>query len=231
MKRSNPTTASLYTLIVVATINPIVALRVHTGLMARRPQESIDLREVVTSSAPLLHGRGTDFSVALQALVTAMNSTAVREALMIDSDFPLQGDMPAFLLLNQLIYRTTARPTDMADAIGTGRSNVSKIVRRLEGAGLVGRMPDPDDGRQSVIGLTPAGREVASRIVDASSRAYEVIFADWSDEEFSQLEQLVVRMVASIDDRLDHAIERTSGVHIPRPAAPTGADATLQHRT
>jgi len=184
--------------------------------MARRPQESIDLREVMVSSAPLLYGRGSDFSIALQALITAMNSTALREGLMVASRFPLQGDMPAFLLLNQLIYRTTARPTDVADAIGTGRSNVSKIVRRLEVAGLVGRMPDPEDGRQSVIGLTAEGRDAAARIAAVSSGAYETIFDDWSEEDFSHLERLVVRLVACVDDRLDHVVERTSGVRLPR---------------
>lgn len=191
--------------------------------MARRPQQSIDLREVEVSSAPLFHGRGANFSLALQALLTSMNSTAVRESILEASAFPLPGDMPAFLLLNQLIYRTTARPTDVADAIGTGRSNVSKIVRRLEGAGLVGRMPDPKDGRQSVIGLTPAGREVAERIVAVSSNAYELIFDDWSDDDFTQLETLVVRLVASMDDRLDHQIEKTSGVSVTQLAAPSDA--------
>ncbi|WP_091187752.1 MarR family winged helix-turn-helix transcriptional regulator [Paramicrobacterium humi] len=191
--------------------------------MARRPQASVDLRDVELASAPLLRGRGADFSVALQALVTSMNSTAVREAILVQSGFPLPGDMPAFLLLNQLIYRTVARPTDMADAIGTGRSNVSKIVRRLEVAGLVGRMPDPEDGRQSIVGLTAAGREVAERIVAVSSSAYDVIFEDWADTDFEQLEALVVRLVANIDDRLDHAIERTSGVRLPRPVS---ADST-----
>ena len=33
----------------------------------------------------------------------AMNSTAVRESILVQSGFPLPGDMPAFLLLNQLI--------------------------------------------------------------------------------------------------------------------------------
>lgn len=177
------------------------------------------------SSAPLLHGRGANFSLALQALLTSMNSTAVRESILEASDFPLPGDMPAFLLLNQLIYRTAARPTDVADAIGTGRSNVSKIVRRLEGAGLVGRMPDPQDGRQSVIGLTPAGREVAERIVAVSSGAYELIFDDWTDDEFAQLEKLVVRMVTSMDERLDHQIEKTSGMSIAQLANPSDSDA------
>lgn len=177
----------------------------------------MDLRGIEGADAPLYRGRGADFSTALQALVTSMNSTAVRERILAESRFPLVGDMPAFLLLNQLIYRTLARPTDVADAIGTGRSNVSKIVRRLEEVGLVGRMPDPDDGRQTVIGLTSAGREVAQRVMQVTSDAYEIIFEDWSDADFDQLETLVVRLVADIDDRLDHAIELNSGVRLPRP--------------
>lgn len=186
--------------------------------MPRRPLSSVDLRAVPTPEAPLLHGRGADFSIAMQALITAMNSTTLRESVMVQSDFPLPDDMPAFLLVNQLIYRKTARPTEVADAIGTGRSNISKIVRRLEAAGLVGRMPDPDDGRQSVIGLTAEGHEVAKRIAGVSSGAYEAIFYDWSDDEFNQLEQLVVRLVADIDERLDHVVERSAGVLIRRPS-------------
>ncbi|WP_300268526.1 MarR family transcriptional regulator [Microbacterium sp.] len=187
--------------------------------MARRPKVSIDLREVGVNSDPLVAGPGADLAVAFQALITAMNSTAVREAILEASAFPLPDDMPAFLLVNQLIYRTTARPTDMADAIGTGRSNVSKIVRRLEEAGLVGRMPDPADGRQSRIGLTPEGREVARRILKVSSDSYAVIFRDWSARDVERLESLVVRMVSDLDERLDHAIERTAGMRPPRPRA------------
>lgn len=193
--------------------------------MPRRPQASVDLRDVPNPTAPVLRGSGNDLSTALQALITSMNSTGVRENILSQSRFPLAGDMQAFLLVNQLIYRGTARPTDMADAIGTGRSNISKIVRRLEQAGLVGRMPDPDDGRHSVIGLTPAGREVGQRIVDVSSSGYEVIFEDWSQADFAQLEALVVRLVADIDEKLDHAIERGSGVRIPRPPRPSAAAA------
>lgn len=182
--------------------------------MPRKPSTSVDLREVERPAGPVLHGQGADFSFALQALITAMNSTALRESIMAQSDFPLPGDTPAFLVLNQLIYRTTSRPSDLADAIGTGRSNISKIVRRLENAGLVGRMPDPEDGRHSVIGLTTEGHAVARRIVGVSSGGYELIFSDWTTEEFELLEKLVVRLVSNIDERLDHVIERSAGVVI-----------------
>ncbi len=182
--------------------------------MPRKPSTSVDLREVERPAGPVLHGQGADFSFALQALITAMNSTGLRESIMAQSEFPLPGDMPAFLILNQLIYRTTSRPSDLADAIGTGRSNISKTVRRLENAGLVGRMPDPEDGRHSVIGLTAEGHAVARRIVGVSSGGYELIFSDWTTEEFELLEKLVIRLVSNIDERLDHVIDRSAGVVI-----------------
>jgi len=166
---------------------------------------------------PTRQGRGSAFSLAMQALITAANSSAVREGIYEASDFPLKDDLQAFLLVNQLIYRTTARPTDLADAIGTGRSNVSKIVRRLEIAGLVGRMPDPDDGRHSVVGLTAEGRVVAGRIAGVVSTSYDIVFEQWSDEEFDLLETSVVRLVSDIDRQMDHLVERVSGVTLPRP--------------
>lgn len=167
---------------------------------------------------PTHHGRGGDLSAAMQALITTMNSSALREQIYEASEFPLQDDLPAFLLVNQLIYRTTARPTDLADAIGTGRSNVSKIVRRLELAGLVGRMPDPEDGRHTVIGLTAEGRVAADRIARVVGTSYDLIFENWSAEDFDQLERLVVRLVNDIDLQMEQSVERIAGVTLPRPA-------------
>lgn len=102
--------------------------------MPKRPHRSVELRADPEELRSLVAGLSGSWAQAMQAFVTWANSTTLRELLMIQSEFPLAGDLPAFLLVNQLAYRGAARPTDMADAIGTGRSNVSKIVRRLEGA-------------------------------------------------------------------------------------------------
>ena len=90
-------------------------------------------------------------------------------------------------------------------------------MRRLEIAGLVGRMPDPDDGRHSVVGLTAEGRVVAGRIAGVVSTSYDIVFEQWSDEEFDLLETSVVRLVSDIDRQMDHLVERVSGVTLPRP--------------
>ncbi|MDX1674640.1 MAG: MarR family transcriptional regulator [Longimicrobiales bacterium] len=50
------------------------------------------------------------------------------------------------------------RMTDLADRILLTQSGLTRLVSRLEDEGLVQRMPDPDDGRVTLAGLTPAGR-------------------------------------------------------------------------
>lgn len=58
-------------------------------------------------------------------------------------------------------------------------SRLSNVVKRLEGRDLLQRRPDPDDGRRTVVELTPAGwdlvvaaapehlRSVRARVLDA----------------------------------------------------------------
>jgi DNA-binding MarR family transcriptional regulator len=43
------------------------------------------------------------------------------------------------------------------------RTRVSRIVSELEAAGLVERVPDPDDGRATLATITPAGRDALRR--------------------------------------------------------------------
>jgi DNA-binding MarR family transcriptional regulator len=45
----------------------------------------------------------------------------------------------------------------LAETLACDASNVTGLVDRLESRGLVKRQPSPDDRRQKVLGLTPAG--------------------------------------------------------------------------
>lgn len=165
---------------------------------------------------PLVGADGPDLATAFQAIVTWATSTAFRETLMKESGFPLEGDLPAFLLVNQLIYRGAARPTDLADAIQTGRSNVSKIVRRLEEAGLVTRGRDPRDDRGVVVALTPGGREAAGRIIVLGLADPRNVIARWSEREVATLERLLISLATEIDALPGHPLSTTSGVNFSR---------------
>lgn len=168
-----------------------------------------------TSSAdvePLVTEQAAGLRVALHALVTWSTSKSSRERLMVESDFPLRGDLPAFLLVNHLLFRGAVRPSEIADAIQTGPSNVSKIVRRLEGAGIVRRVPDPRDDRAVVVALTTPGRSVARRISEAIDRANAPATDGWTSEEFAALEELMLKLVRSLDALPGAPLSAASGV-------------------
>jgi DNA-binding MarR family transcriptional regulator len=54
-------------------------------------------------------------------------------------------------------------PSELAVRERIQRPTVTRIVARLEAGGLVQRTRDPQDGRSSLVALTPAGRELLAR--------------------------------------------------------------------
>ncbi|MEU7838032.1 MarR family winged helix-turn-helix transcriptional regulator [Nonomuraea sp. NPDC052129] len=168
--------------------------------------------------SPLVGAEGPDLSSALFALTTWGTSTRFREQLMSACDFPLPGDLAAFLLVNQLIYRGVARPTDLADAIDTGRSNISKVVARLEASELVFRAADPADDRAVVVALTDHGRSVARRILAATEALHMPAVEHWSPEEIAILGQLLVKLARSLDALPNHPLSSAAGVSLDTPS-------------
>jgi DNA-binding MarR family transcriptional regulator len=66
-------------------------------------------------------------------------------------------------------------PSELADRERVKRPTVTRVVARLEETGLVHRTRDPQDGRSSLVALSPAGRELLDRVrrreLDADERA------------------------------------------------------------
>lgn len=60
----------------------------------------------------------------------------------------------------------TCRVNDIADALSITVGGTSKLVDRIEGAGLCVRRPNPDDRRSSLIALSPAGER---RLAEAAA--------------------------------------------------------------
>jgi DNA-binding MarR family transcriptional regulator len=55
-------------------------------------------------------------------------------------------------------------PSELADRERVKRPTATRVLARLEEAGLVDRARDPQDGRSSLVALTPAGRELLARV-------------------------------------------------------------------
>ena len=78
--------------------------------------------------------------------------------------------------------------------------SMTRVVVALEGMGLVSRTPHPTDGRQVVIDLTPAARELLA----AEARAREAWLAGHL-QELTAEERASLREAAAIMDKLASA--------------------------
>ena len=55
-------------------------------------------------------------------------------------------------------------PSELAGRERIQRPTATRLIARLEQTGLVDRTRDPDDGRSSVVGLAPGGRELLALV-------------------------------------------------------------------
>ena len=61
----------------------------------------------------------------------------------------------------------TIKPSQLAEAFGTTRGNVSHCVSSLEAKGLMQRRIDPEDARAYQLALKPQGKRCAMRVIAA----------------------------------------------------------------
>jgi DNA-binding MarR family transcriptional regulator len=94
------------------------------------------------------------------------------------------------------------RPGELAVLLAVEAPHVTRQVQRLERAGYVERVPDPDDGRAQRVRITAEGLEAFERIRAAGRQWMADALAAWSPGERAQLAGLVHRMV---DDFLAHS--------------------------
>lgn len=74
------------------------------------------------------------------------------------------------MMLRMLAHHGECGQSELADALAVSRPNVTRILQRLERAGLVVRRTDVDDQRHSRVDLTDAGRAVVARLEGALER-------------------------------------------------------------
>ena len=79
------------------------------------------------------------------------------------------------------------RMADLAARLEIVPRSVTTMIDGLEGAGLVGRDPDPHDRRSVLVTPTPAGRAVLERMDRARRATAEELFGRLSASERSQL--------------------------------------------
>jgi DNA-binding MarR family transcriptional regulator len=75
----------------------------------------------------------------------------------------LEITYPQYLVLSTLWETDGLSVGAIAERLGLDSSNVTPLVKRMEGQGLLSRVRNPADERQVVVSLTDAGRDMQAR--------------------------------------------------------------------
>lgn len=86
------------------------------------------------------------------------------------------------------------RLTDLSERLLVDKSTITRIVDRLESAGLVRREADPDDRRVQRVVLTGQGRKTRDRARAAHERSIERRMGALDPDEQRQLLALLTRL-------------------------------------
>lgn len=79
----------------------------------------------------------------------------------------------------------------LAERMLVDKGQLSRMVRELEDLGLIHRSPDPNDGRSSLLSLTPHGE---AKLIEAREPQEGMLMrnlADWSVDDIDSLTRLL----------------------------------------
>ena len=91
-------------------------------------------------------------------------------------------------------------PGALARKEGLSSGAMTNRLDRLEAAGLVRRLPNPDDRRALVVELTEQGRDVWRRSVDVQAAKEAAVASALSARELAQLNRLLRKILLTLDD-------------------------------
>lgn len=107
-----------------------------------------------------------------------------------------------YLLLLCLAHNPVLTAQDVARMTRRPRNSISRSVHRMLNEGYLDRVPDPEDGRQARLSITPQGRALHERIaayfVDREAEILDIL----DDEERERLRntlQKLVKHAATLD--------------------------------
>ena len=121
-----------------------------------------------------------------------------------------QTDMGAVAVLGLLIEHGPQRVGEIAQALGTDPSTVSRKVAALVDAGLVERRVDPADGRAHLLAATPAGEQKMRTGRQRRTDMVTAVLSEWPEDARRELASLLGRFA---DGMQEHGmrVARTPG--------------------
>lgn len=115
----------------------------------------------------------------------------------------------ALSCLSRLLREGPLRLTALAASEAVSQPSMSQLVQRLERQGLVSRVSDPEDGRASLVALTPPGRALLADRRDTRHRRVADLLTTLPGEDVAAL-RLAMNVALPVVRRLAEAARDTS---------------------
>jgi DNA-binding MarR family transcriptional regulator len=134
----------------------------------------------------------------------------LRRTSLLEVENPISAkDLGRTLVLNLVQQHTQDRDKEVtvgaiAELLGVDPSVASRMVSDSIKTGYLTRAASQQDGRRTVLHLSPAGTELVARLRRHQRDAYDHITADWSERDRLEFARLMLKYV----DSLDHLAER-----------------------
>lgn len=122
-----------------------------------------------------------------------------------------QTDMAAAHVLGVLLERGPVRVGEIAAALGSDPSTVSRKVAALVDAGLVERRADPGDGRAHLLAATPAGERHCGESRRLRNQLIATVIAGWPEDARRELAVLLGRFADGLQEQDGRAQTRRPG--------------------
>ena len=98
------------------------------------------------------------------------------------------------LLLMQLESMQPCSIQALATAMGRDNSQLTRLLRDLEGKGVLTRYPSPSDGRMTLLELTQGGEDFLTSAKSVLTRAVDEIIAPLEEREKAMLIDLLKKV-------------------------------------
>lgn len=103
-------------------------------------------------------------------------------------------DIPSWRVLMILGEKSPRGARVLAQSAVIPISTMTRIVQRMEAATLVVAAPDPDDGRITLVDLTPMGRDKLAEARRETAPVFEHLVAGFDIAEFERLIEMLGRL-------------------------------------
>ena len=100
-----------------------------------------------------------------------------------------------YLLIFCLAHLAELTAQDVANMTGRPRNSISRAVHRMLSEGYLSRTPDPDDGRQAMLRITPRGHRLHQRIVERFIARENELLSVLTRDERQILDDLLQKLV------------------------------------